>query len=102
MRRSQAPAQLDALDIRQSEIEEHQVGATLLDRCDGAAATSEPANTMPLVGEDSLEAAGDRVVVLDDHDLRGIAHAPTVPALRTLPSEVLPDVDLRSPPLAGR
>ena len=66
-RAAQSPADLDAVDVRQAEIEDHEVhGGVGGGGCAGAA--GKPPDRQALALQDAREPGGDRVVVLHEQD----------------------------------
>jgi hypothetical protein len=67
MRGSQSPADIDAIDIRQSEIEDHQVDAPGGGGQRGPAGR-ESLDRVSLTVEHTRQPGCDRIIVLDQKD----------------------------------
>ena len=59
-------AHLEAVDAREHDVEEHQVGAVLAEDADGGGAVGDVVDLEPLVAQDDAEHLRQRQVVVDD------------------------------------
>ena len=71
----QPPADLDPVDVRQAEVEQHEVRAVGIDRDQRRPAAQAALDGEAALHEHGLETAPDRLVVLDDQYAAGV-HRP--------------------------
>ena len=69
---AKATADLDAVDVGQPQIQDHERDA-VVDCAQGGLTFAERDNRVSLRLEHADEARGDRLIVLDEHDLRSHA-----------------------------
>ena len=73
---AQAPADLDSVELRQAQVQDHRVGLEDLRLLEGGLSIRRQAHLVPLHSERTTKCAGDIGVVLHDQDSRPFAHAP--------------------------
>src|SRR4029077_20738845 len=76
-RRAEAAKDLEAVDARQPDIEDHEVGSLADGELQALFAGTGERHRVALLLEGVLDSAGDRVLVLDDQDGAGHRRDPT-------------------------